>query len=697
MANNTPDEILTEILRPLLKHSDAAFCDTSEKPLLAVRRFKVSSYLLVNKAWLRASTPLLYNVVILRTTAQATALESVLKRYPDIGNYILKLRVEGGFGTAMHTILKCARRLRELFISLVFPASDNVKGLCSGLPLVNPHSVYLYDRNHNLGGNGFAKNKKVDELFQTIVSIIPKWNNLKLFDFPYFPQTEQLMTTAASRVLDARTEKLVSALASSQTLETVLLYMGVSAPSYLHQLISIPTFKTLQFRNAPAIVMVTTWQSRMVPFYSGCRQEIEMDPKLSLYATFPLPEVDAPTNAEGRRGIEDEDLLNDFGNNSDSDYSDDDHWFLETGALSRDRAGNQSNPIQSRVTEPKLELIQDLGERCGDIITSLIAGGFRTCWPNDPRKPDDMTPLSLTIFADFTALTKLTLIGDDEDPHLTKPTEEFCKTMFPKLESLNLSDATPQMVDLFAELSLPALHTVRATVIISYANRFPDAINWNSFLTVHGGKLRSLNIMPFGGPTVGAKQWANVSPGEQALRTQLRIFELCPNLCDLSFRVVTSAPKEGAVVAPEKPHNSLARICFDAVQLTKKEEAAMRTFFLNLFTADGDNNSETVENKMFPVLREVKFTPIQWPTSEARAAKHHWMMLAEKMEKVGIAVVDAKGTKGERRAHTDMSRGKGTKKAITKKGNTKRAKGKGKARESDSLSDDYDDAEDKDE
>ncbi|KAJ7051348.1 hypothetical protein C8F01DRAFT_1091551 [Mycena amicta] len=296
MANNAPDEILTEILRPLLKHSDAAFSDTSEKPLLAVHGFEVSSYLLVNKAWLRASTPLLYSVVILRTTAQAVAVERVLKRYPDIGNYILKLRVEGGFGTAMHTILRCATRLRELFISLVISASDNVKGLCSGLPLVNPHSVYLYDRNYHR--NGFAKNKKVDELLQTVISLIPKWNNL----------APHLITQAGRRAIDTRAEKLISALVLSQRSRQCC----------------FP--RTLQFRRG------------LAADYAWCSKEIEKHPKLLLYAEFPLWERD--------RGIEDpnEDavLIGDFGTNS--NQSDDDNRECTVTERCRGLRGRQSAP-----------------------------------------------------------------------------------------------------------------------------------------------------------------------------------------------------------------------------------------------------------------------------------------------------------------------------------------------------------------
>ncbi|KAJ7051361.1 hypothetical protein C8F01DRAFT_1237238 [Mycena amicta] len=620
MANNAPVEILTEILRPLLKHSDAAFSDTSEKT--SSGRWRLRGLFLPPRQQSLAA------VVILRTTAQAVALERVLKRYPDMGNYILKLRVEGGFGTAMHTILKCATRLRELFISLVISASDNVKGLCSGLPHVNPHSVYLYDRNYNRLGNGFSKNKKVDELFQTVVSLIPNWNNLKVFDFPYFPQDELLISNVGSRVLDARTERLVSALASSQTLETVLLYTGVSVPAYLSQFISIPTLKTLQFRSLRTIPMSNTFQPRPVPVYSRFRKEIEAHPEYSLYAEFPLPEIDVPTKTGSDRGNQDSDfedvvLLSDFGTNSDD--SDDDHSpppFVKISFPRRDRAVHESDSTQSKVTERKLGLIQDLGKRRGNTITSLIAGGFEPPWNNNRAKPEKLKPLSLTIFADFTALTKLTLHGGDYDPGLTKPSDEFCKTVFPKLESLDLSWATPQMVDLFAALSLPALHTVKGAVSIGFGKAHPDAITWNAFLTLHGSKIRTLDTLPYTGASrVAQLRVQDMSAVEKAQRTQLRIFELCPNLCDVSFRVVTSAPQEGAVVAPEKPHNSLTQMNFDAIQLTKKEEAALRTFFLGLFTGNGDIDSETIENNMFPALREVKFTPIQWPTSESAAAK----------------------------------------------------------------------------
>ncbi|KAJ7354342.1 hypothetical protein DFH08DRAFT_641056, partial [Mycena albidolilacea] len=142
-ANRVPDEIVSEILTPLLKHSDEMFCDLSEKPLLDPDHSALRY--LICKLWLRVSTPLLYNVVILRTTAQAEALQVALKSIKDLGLFVKKLCIESGFGNAMHTILQCAPNISNLYLTLYIGGLDNVKGLCSGLSLINPRCVIVVD------------------------------------------------------------------------------------------------------------------------------------------------------------------------------------------------------------------------------------------------------------------------------------------------------------------------------------------------------------------------------------------------------------------------------------------------------------------------------------------------------------------------------------------------------------------------
>ncbi|KAJ7142879.1 hypothetical protein C8R44DRAFT_528469, partial [Mycena epipterygia] len=131
-----PDELLSDILAPALKVADEIFCDTSHASPFGNYSSSASAYLLVCKDWCRVGTPLLYNVVVLRSKSQANALEEVLsrkKKHPPFGDFIKKLRLEGGYGPATHKILKSARNLTDLFLTLGIWSSDDVQGLCKGL------------------------------------------------------------------------------------------------------------------------------------------------------------------------------------------------------------------------------------------------------------------------------------------------------------------------------------------------------------------------------------------------------------------------------------------------------------------------------------------------------------------------------------------------------------------------------------
>ncbi|KAJ7627156.1 hypothetical protein FB45DRAFT_1082327 [Roridomyces roridus] len=175
MAPRVPDEILLEILTPVLRVSDARFSDASAS--FVTNGESVSAILLVCKAWLRVSTPLLYNIVILRSTGQAQRLHAVLNGNPGLGKFIKKLRVEGGFGVSMHGILKSTPNITDLFISLSIRASDSVSGLVLGLPLINPRRLVL--------GDGQNKNKQMKVLMEKLESVAMEWNNLKSLVFPH--------------------------------------------------------------------------------------------------------------------------------------------------------------------------------------------------------------------------------------------------------------------------------------------------------------------------------------------------------------------------------------------------------------------------------------------------------------------------------------------------------------------------------
>ena len=51
------------------------------------------------------ATPL-YHVVILRSKAQAQALETTLRENPQLGTYIKKLWIEDGYGMPVYSLIK---------------------------------------------------------------------------------------------------------------------------------------------------------------------------------------------------------------------------------------------------------------------------------------------------------------------------------------------------------------------------------------------------------------------------------------------------------------------------------------------------------------------------------------------------------------------------------------------------------------
>ncbi|KAJ7207551.1 hypothetical protein GGX14DRAFT_635486 [Mycena pura] len=176
-----PDEIISEILSPALTVADDAFSDNSgTRSPFSDYSESTSAYLLVCKSWLRVATPLLYNVVILRSKAQAKALARALSQNKDLGRFIKKLRVEGGYGAPMHDILKYSPNVSDLYLSLDIFSSDSTDGLCKGLHLINPTRLILQCEKT-------ASNKMLVNLQNALAEAIPKWSHLSVFHCPLYP------------------------------------------------------------------------------------------------------------------------------------------------------------------------------------------------------------------------------------------------------------------------------------------------------------------------------------------------------------------------------------------------------------------------------------------------------------------------------------------------------------------------------
>jgi hypothetical protein len=171
MAHKLPDEILKEILAPVLKVDDRSFANTSSLSPFSLRNYSNSAILVVCKRWLRVTTPLLYHVVVLRSTAQAQALAVALKTNKLLGHFIKKLRLEGGFGASIEKIMLAAPNITDIFLSLSIWSNDSTTGLCRGLPSLDPHRLIV----KNARGK---KNAQTRRLRLTLCECMKMWSNM---------------------------------------------------------------------------------------------------------------------------------------------------------------------------------------------------------------------------------------------------------------------------------------------------------------------------------------------------------------------------------------------------------------------------------------------------------------------------------------------------------------------------------------
>jgi hypothetical protein len=144
------------------------FSHRSPAQLLA-RRAEATSSSLVCRRWKRGVVPIFHETVILTSESEANTFVYMLR---DVGPYVKKLRIEGGYGRPIHTILSNIPGLAFISVSLNIPSKQKARGLCSGLKLINPKHVILRD-SKGLGNQGVSN--AVDVLIERMTSV---WSNL---------------------------------------------------------------------------------------------------------------------------------------------------------------------------------------------------------------------------------------------------------------------------------------------------------------------------------------------------------------------------------------------------------------------------------------------------------------------------------------------------------------------------------------
>lgn len=172
MAGKLPNELIREILFPILHVPDEMLHDVAHvSPFFHPCRQPPSSLLEVCKSWMTVATPLLYHVVVLRSKAQASALERTLRMHKELGTFIKKLRIEGGYGASMRIIINHSPNIRDFCLSLNLRSSDSVQGLVDSLSSMNPTTLAIVHTTD-------AKNAPLRKFLEKVRSCIESWSNL---------------------------------------------------------------------------------------------------------------------------------------------------------------------------------------------------------------------------------------------------------------------------------------------------------------------------------------------------------------------------------------------------------------------------------------------------------------------------------------------------------------------------------------
>ncbi|KAK7024059.1 F-box domain-containing protein [Favolaschia claudopus] len=662
--NSLPDELISEILWPALKISDNVFSNTSHVSPFSSYGESTSAYLLVCKSWLRVATPLLYSVVVLRSKAQAKALAAALSGNPQLGRFIKKLRVEGGFGPSMQTVLRCSPNITDLFLTLEIFSSDHTGGLCKGLSFINPSRLILQNFRRKA-----LDNKMVSQMLEALAKASSKWNNLVVFDCPfqgaYGAAARTLLPAITARKLHTLTiqsiwdaswawsafktcplevirvkfpfdsthlddmlnkdPKLLSLLKYTEELEPEHQFQALE-PVLEHPLIapSLDPF-FIPLANAPKEVRDEIW-ARILWFAtpSGSRKLALLLVSKTFYR-LALPFYYEQVVIRGAHQLS---LMSSIMARKTTLGPRIRTLTLAGGAYDDSADFEKSSEVKS----PKADAIVAIFSRTNNLVefgngtsftesSALIHMGHCISWDAfetlaacsgstlrkflghiQPREPD----VSPTVFNNLQALQTLWW---------------RCRVKFsdvigvsahalPSLEVLRISFADPSFLSVLIEMQLPSLRHVI----------LPDPfMNQEIFFMTHGFKMTELSLLDGVFESLGVK-----------------LFEFCPNLSILmlSDKFAIKPPNFEHLHPPHKVP-SLVEIVFQAQHWisTKESESRWHTFFTNF-------NPQYLSG-----LRDMRFNCYAWPTNERDIAKSYWVRWAEVMLSQGVSLIDKKGSK----------------------------------------------------
>ncbi|KAF7365446.1 F-box domain-containing protein [Mycena venus] len=640
MAVYLPDEIISEILSPALKVSDEAFSDTSPTSNPFAHYSESSSaFLLVCKAWLRVATPLLYHVVVLRSKAQAAALDVALRENPELGRFIKKLRVEGGYGGPMLKIIKAAPNITDLFCSINIWSSDNVSGLVRALPTMNPIRVIMFDTPYH-----GTRNKNSQLLLDTLKICVQKeWKNLAVFELPY-------SSHYSSTTLLAISSSLKEAPALKTLVVPAMRLFGPTPPEHLVMIAENPSLQSIELRppTNPRFAADLVAPLSAAFTHSSLRGLVKIPenpgPPVSRTPT-PPPSMSLLQYSTGSVPEKIWDRILRFAMARDVEWKSQPRPFwLVSKKFARlalpylKESLLFQSPFDYDDFLDKLPIEPSLRTQVRTLYIRAHANiNLRPIFGINLVNIVCLNPVTVTlkVFSDLVKFRGSTL-RRLEGIHVTKSTKLGDPAVFSHftnirslslgfkipfatstsvpsgalatLEQLKLTNFDLSVMPIFSQMDLPALRQAAFPI---------DNVGLGDFLTKHGSKLQALTI-------------------SVATHRLVDIFDACPALVDLTV-VCGSAVPDSSRYSCSVNSSALETIQFETDGRIRGAERKWASFFNRL-------NIDT-----FPALRQIAVPCIRWPTTEHDIEKSSWVRWADRLLDRNVKLADKQGVCWRRR------------------------------------------------
>ncbi|KAJ7052000.1 hypothetical protein C8F01DRAFT_1033787 [Mycena amicta] len=619
--HHLPDELLSEILSPALKVTDDAFSDVSDVSPFAKYSESSSAYLLVSKSWLRVATPLLYHVVVLRSKGQAAALGRALNQNEDLGRFIKKLRVEGGYGQPMHTILSRTPNVTDLYLYLDILSSDSTVGLCKGLCLVNPTRLIVKDDSEKP-----PSNKMVVNLLSALGAAIRKWDQLVVFECTYVDDEHW----------EERAPALVEAFVEVKLLHTLVVeYAEDAVPAYEH--LKACPLRTLRVKelvdpwdepisqDANLLAILEYKKRDLIPqnpvFAAGHALGDAASPIASEPGSYPLKHISQDIQAAIWSRVS-EFAFDMASRNEKIAFLLVSKTFYTAGFANCYATTLLKRPFEAR----SLLTLLDNHPHLVSTFRSLTILPFDAITWSDTAWCAEYTSVIAAVGASLQQLCATTSFSK----HITAASPDmflclnnlrtlewgFRSTFpannmpivfanaLPQLEELTLSGAEQSFLAALSYASLPSLRTVKLI-----ESRLVEVMDCETFLSAHGNKLCNLEV--------SSTIVFEVNFDTTSMILSRGILELCPQLVNLSFVEAYTPPPPEVLSCTS---SAIEKISFAWSEKMSREDLNQWDYFFATTPEPLDS---------LPHLRQIHLATIEWPTNEREIAKNFWVRVAE--------------------------------------------------------------------